>query len=71
VANEALRAIQTALGNVGDDLYRARLQQGADSSWRSGNGESIGEVVAGYERHRDAILNDAEKLGISRADLGY
>lgn len=41
--------VQRELGNIRDDLTRARMQRDRDHNWRSGNGETIVEVVAGYE----------------------
>lgn len=43
------RALRAAAGNARDDLARARMQKKADPNWRSGNGETIDEVIAGYE----------------------
>lgn len=43
------KAIQDAIDNVEDNLYRARLAQNRNPLWTSGNGEPIADVIAGYE----------------------
>ena len=54
--NEAQRrAIQSAIGNMQDNLYRARMQKRADPSWVSGNGETIDQVIAGYQKELDHL----------------
>ena len=50
-----IRAIKQALGNAGDNLYRAKLQRTANSSWRSGNDESIDDVISGYQHTVDEL----------------
>ena len=48
--NEAQkRAIATALVNAKDDLARATMQKRANPNWRSGNGETIDELISQYQ----------------------
>jgi hypothetical protein len=49
------RALRAAIGNAGDNLHRAKMQQKANPYWRSGNGESIDNVVDGYQREYDEL----------------
>ena len=58
----ALAALKRELGNAEDNLYRAKMQQRASSDWRSGNGETIDEVVAQYQRHRDELAAAVAEL---------
>jgi len=43
------RAVQSALINIEDDLYRARLQQRNNPNYVTGNGERISDIVRHYE----------------------
>ena len=43
------RAVQSALINIEDDLYRARLQQRNNPNYVTGNGEHISDIVRHYE----------------------
>ncbi len=58
--NEAQkRAVESAIANVQDDLLRAKWAQRRDPNWKSGNGETIDEVIAGYEKHlAELAVND-------------
>ena len=58
----AVKALKRELGNAEDNLYRAKLQQKASSDWKSGNGESIDEVVNQYQRHRDELAAAVAEL---------
>jgi hypothetical protein len=51
----ALSALRTKLGNAYDNLYRAKLQLRANPEWRSGNDESIQDMVADYQKYHDEI----------------
>lgn len=54
--NEAQRqAIQTAIFNAEDNLYRAQLQKRAMPEWVSGNGVSIDDMIAGYQATIDKL----------------
>jgi hypothetical protein len=54
--NETIRkAVQNQIDNLTDNLYRARLQKRRNPNWRTGNGETIDEVIRGYEHE----LNEA------------
>lgn len=55
------RAIRTAIGNMEDNLYRAKMQQHAMPTWMSGNGETIDQVIAGYQKELDA-LKEGERV---------
>lgn len=56
--------VRKELGNIDDNLYRAKLQQRRDSDWTTGNGKSIDSLIAGYQRERDDLVRDAERYGI-------
>ncbi len=57
--NQAQRdAIQSAIGHMEGNLYRARLAKRGDSNWKSGNGEPIDAIIAGYERQLAALRGD-------------
>lgn len=64
--NIVIKTLGRELINVGDDLYRAECTLKTNPDWRSGNGETIQEVVAGYQRQWDelraAIVAERGKL---------
>lgn len=62
--NSVERAVDRVLGALDDNLYRAKLQQRADPDWRTGNGESVDSMIAGYQRERDELVADAVRYGI-------
>lgn len=62
--NAVEKAVRHSLGNAEDNLARAKMQERADPTWRSGNDESIQEVVASYQAHADKIRADAKAAGI-------
>jgi hypothetical protein len=54
--NEAQKqAIQTALGNAQDNLERAKRQKEADPNWVSGNGDTVDQMIAGYQKQVDNL----------------
>lgn len=55
MSGAARRAIVNALVAARDNLTRALLQRGADPEWKSGNGESIDEIVAGYNSEAEEL----------------
>jgi hypothetical protein len=49
--NRAQRnAVNQVIGNIEDDLYRAKMQKKADPNWKSGNGESIDDYISDCEK---------------------
>ena len=66
--------------HAAEDLYRAKLQKESYPAWRSGNGETIDEVIAQYqaavdeyERAKDYLnaLEDAAGHSQHDADCSY
>jgi len=49
------QAIEIAIGNAQDNLMRAQMQKKSNPSWKSINGETIDEVIAGYQKHLDEL----------------
>ena len=37
------------IADIEDNLIRARITQRRSPNWRSGNGQTIAEIIAGYE----------------------
>lgn len=58
-----IRAIRSELANASDNLARAQMQKRANPDWRSGNDESIDDVIAGYQRHVDELEVALKELG--------
>lgn len=49
------RALQSAIANAEDNLFRARHTMRHQPDWKSGNGEPIAQIVAEYEGHLAAL----------------
>jgi hypothetical protein len=49
------QAIKTAIGNAEDNLFRAQLQKKSDPNYRSGNGDTIDEMISGYQKQVDEL----------------
>lgn len=56
------RAIETAIGNAADNLYRAKLQKKRDPNWVSGNDETIDEVITQYQKQINDLKGDSQYL---------
>lgn len=50
-----MKAIRRAIREAEEDLSRAKLQKRANPKWESGNGESINDVIVGYQSEVDAL----------------
>ena len=57
----AKQALQNALDNAHDDLYRAKLQASRDPRWESAAGASIQQAIVAYQERVDGL---EEALGI-------
>ena len=55
--------LKRELVNVEDNLCRAKIQKRCFSEWKSGNGQSIESVIAGYEAERQKIICSLAELG--------
>ena len=59
--NQAQRdALGSAIVNAKDDLYRAQRQKRLAPGWKSGNGETMDEVIAGYQRQVNELTEALE-----------
>ena len=47
--NAQRRAIESAISNVSDNLYRFKLQRDRDPNWKSGNDEPIDDIILKLE----------------------
>ncbi len=48
--NAQKNAIQQAIDNLNDSLYRAQMTAKRNPHWKSGNDEPIANIIAGYEK---------------------
>jgi hypothetical protein len=67
MTDESVRIIRELLrreiGSVDENIYRAGLQKKSNPNWICGNGESIDDVIAGYQKRRDKLAKaDCEFL---------
>lgn len=58
----AVRALRREMGNVGDNLYRFRIQERADPNHRTGNGEPIASIIAKLEDEQRQLAKAIEDI---------